>query len=49
MYAFPNSERDDNFCSDTGKLIVVVHQCVIFVTYSASLDAKVPINELHLG
>jgi hypothetical protein len=45
MNTFPNGERYVKVCSNTGRVIVVVQQRVIFVTYSAALDVKVPVYD----
>jgi hypothetical protein len=45
MNAFPNGKRYVKLCTNTGQVIVVVEQRIIFVTYSAAFDAEVPLSD----
>jgi hypothetical protein len=44
MNACPNGKIYVKFFSNTGQVILVVQQRVMFVTYSAAFDAKVPVS-----
>jgi hypothetical protein len=45
MNAFPNGKRYVKFCTNTGQVIVVVQQRIIFVTYSSAFDVEVPVSD----